>query len=436
MPTFGYTGAAQTYVVPDGVTAVQVECWGAEGSKGGNGDNPGALGGKGGYVKGLLAVTPGETLNIYVGGKTSGYSGGFNGGGDGKYGRGRCGYGGGGGGTSDVRRGGTGLNNRRIVGGGGAGGGGGGASYRTRVPTEGGGGGLPNGLNASTGGEGGTQSAGGDPYSDAGAGTFGVGGDGTQTSAYTDNAGGAGGGGGWYGGGGTPYGNRGMGTEEGYASYGGGGGSSYTGGVTSATSTNATRTGHGQVTVSLPNQLSSATLVDVGTIDPRVANTQGWTYSDYENDPQTRYEIGYREVGQSVWIASTVTSGDHFHEFPAYTFADELDYEIRVRVDDGTGWGPYSTRSLRSDSWVYAPEVAQVETGGAISTLEFEPGFYEVEVRVADSVMGFGEWSATSEAFEVINTNVSVFWGGQWQEVERFIRLSDNTWFQSNSEMM
>src|SRR5207244_3856150 len=84
--TFNYTGAPQSWVVPNGVASVDVDARGAQG--GGNG--PTTPGGKGGRVQTTLAVTPGETLHIYVGEKGGdldspniGGAGGWNGGGPG-----------------------------------------------------------------------------------------------------------------------------------------------------------------------------------------------------------------------------------------------------------------------------------------------------------------------------------------------------------------
>src|SRR4051794_5803823 len=67
--TFNYTGTVQTYSVPGDVTFVVVEAWGAQGG--------GPVGGRGGHAKATIAVSPGETLNVRVGG-----SNGFNGGGN------------------------------------------------------------------------------------------------------------------------------------------------------------------------------------------------------------------------------------------------------------------------------------------------------------------------------------------------------------------
>ena len=75
--TFTYTGSAQSYTVPAGVTSVTVKMWGAGG---GNGGSSGA----GAYLTGSLAVTPGQVLSLIVGG--SGNSGGYGGGGTGSQG--------------------------------------------------------------------------------------------------------------------------------------------------------------------------------------------------------------------------------------------------------------------------------------------------------------------------------------------------------------
>jgi hypothetical protein len=75
--TFSYTGAIQTYTVPDDVTSIKVKCWGAAG---------GSLnGGAGGYAGGTVSVTPGETIQVVVGqggptgGDNLGSGGGFTG---------------------------------------------------------------------------------------------------------------------------------------------------------------------------------------------------------------------------------------------------------------------------------------------------------------------------------------------------------------------
>lgn len=228
---FSYTGNMQTWTVPAGVTSITVD---ARGSKGGDciynqpGVKPDDLGGSGGRVIATYPVTPGQVLNIFVGGIP------YNGGGTGAGSIAQAH----GGGASDIRIGGTALTDRVIV----AGGGGGGGNNCTPNPEPGGNGG---GLIGETGwqcgsqtggsvGLGGTQSAGGAAgTSPATPGVLGIGG----------NAGGAGtasggGGGGYYGGGGAAYG-------------GAGGGSSYTDPLaTSVVHTQGFQNGTGEVIIS------------------------------------------------------------------------------------------------------------------------------------------------------------------------------------------
>ena len=59
---YTYTGSNQSFVVPSGVTSVNVYMWGA-----GGGAGLGGGGGAGCYVQGVLPVIPGETLTIVVG---------------------------------------------------------------------------------------------------------------------------------------------------------------------------------------------------------------------------------------------------------------------------------------------------------------------------------------------------------------------------------
>ena len=80
--TFSFTGAVQTYTVPAGVTGIQIECWGAQGGTGTGFDGVEGTGGLGGYAIGELTVTPGQVLEVYVGGGGITFGpGGFNGGG-------------------------------------------------------------------------------------------------------------------------------------------------------------------------------------------------------------------------------------------------------------------------------------------------------------------------------------------------------------------
>ena len=70
-----YTGAVQTYVATSPTLNVQV-CGGS-----GTAIGPSA-GGLGGCITTTVSVTVGQTLYMYVGGSSSGATGGFNGGSD------------------------------------------------------------------------------------------------------------------------------------------------------------------------------------------------------------------------------------------------------------------------------------------------------------------------------------------------------------------
>lgn len=272
--TFVYTGAPQLYVVPEGVTSISVEVKGAQGGNAGNSN-----GGRGAIVTATLAVTPGESIQINVGG--SGNHGGWNGGGRG------VAFGGG---ASDIRRPAFSTSSscafdlncsataRILV----AGGGGGGTSFTTGS-TEyvadgadaallGGDGGFLN-WNAggavrptgdfTRGGLGGSASAGGLPGNGTlingqgpSAGSLAQGGE----SGYGQGGiAGGGGGGGYYGGGAGGQGSNGdsPAVPNGLAS--GGAGSSYYGGsgVTLATVTGMS-TGDGAVTFSVASAIGNA----------------------------------------------------------------------------------------------------------------------------------------------------------------------------------
>lgn len=244
---FTFTGGVQTFTVPAGVTSVRINTWGA---KGGYGSPANHQGGNGGFATGLLSVTPGQILNVYVGGvganadASTAAPGGFNGGGTGglfpaNYG------GGGGGGASDVRISPYNLADRVIVAGGG---GGGGFNYsQTDFDRGGAGGGLTGetgyggDIQGNTGAAtGGTQSLGGTAgtypsWCTGFDGSLGLGG-----NAGTCSNGGGGGGGGYYGGGGATW-------------SGGGGGSSYIGGVTSGSTIMGINSGAGKIAISWAN---------------------------------------------------------------------------------------------------------------------------------------------------------------------------------------
>jgi hypothetical protein len=217
---FAFTGLVETFTVPECVTSIQIDAFGAQG---GNSDG-GGLGGYGGRIVARLNTAVGATFQIRVGGAgvlcKQDNSGGYNGGGSAN-----CSVGqdsGTGGGATDIRISPYDINSRIIVAGGG-----GGAGYNCASTLDGGGpgggqvggkfvtdcGGQPDAV-----GSGGTQSSGGiggtySTYGSAGSGGFGYGGTGVSSGGAPAYQGG-GGGGGYFGGGGGCW-------------EGGGGGSDY-----------------------------------------------------------------------------------------------------------------------------------------------------------------------------------------------------------------
>lgn len=207
-----------TYVVPSGVTKIEVDCVGAAGGAAqsyyGSTFTP-VSASKGGRVQCTLSVNPNQFIYLYVGGQgesgdfSSGsgsywtLEGGFNGGGTGSVAQdwlgATCAAGGG---ASDLRIGGTALTNRVVV----AGGGGGSFGGVSIGYSGGDGGGLIGGdgkpqlSSPYHEAKGGTQSSGGTgSYSDSGTpinGTLGKGG-----GCPSGGTGVGGGGGGYYGGG-------------------------------------------------------------------------------------------------------------------------------------------------------------------------------------------------------------------------------------------
>ncbi len=227
--TNGTDGSSQPFVVPPNVCVVSVDAFGAQGGTGNVASRAGGLGGRATHT---VPVTPGETLQVLVGGQgqaglmPGGGGGGFNGGGN------STGTltGGGGGGGSELRRGSTRL---LVAGGGGGSGAGGTTGAGTGGGNTGGNGGLGGGVggNQMTGGPGGTGN--GTPGQPGTPGQGGAGGEGS--------VGGGGGGGGLFGGGGgqsTPVAPAGN----------GGGGSGFTSDGTGMT--NGVGSGNGQLSVS------------------------------------------------------------------------------------------------------------------------------------------------------------------------------------------
>ncbi|MCR4339413.1 MAG: glycine-rich protein [Gemmatimonadaceae bacterium] len=321
---FSYTGAFEDWEVPVGVTSITVDGYGAGTSQ--------SLGGR---VQTTLAVTPGESLRVYVGGAGVGSTttGGFNGGGAPGANAPQAF---GGGGATDIRQGGTALADRVVVMGGGGGRGGG----------FGGSGGGTTGQTAAdqftaTGGGGGTQVAGGSGGDAASSGSLGDGGQG-------DVAGSTGGGGGGY------YGGGGGGFNAGNAA-GGGGGSSYADPAVTSDTTHtqgyASATGNGALTFTYSGDVvdNVVRLVRGGTVvgDDKAAATQ-WpsvdTYKTYGGATDmwgttlTPAQVNAADFG--VVLSATVTTGtaevDHVRMTIHYTAqgsGDPGSYLLVLRLD-------------------------------------------------------------------------------------------------------
>lgn len=252
--SYSYNGGVQSFTAPVAGTYL-LQVWGAQGGNAGPGGNTEAVGygGYGGYAKGNIALTKGQTIYICIGGMGSvvdyynggGYGsvpggGGYNGGGNG------CGTvfngyatnsAGGGGATHIAKNTNRGLLKNY-------------ASYKSEILIVAGGGGGS--FMGDSGGAGGGTSGGGNyPGTQSGAGYtdtsngwqsaggFGYGASYTgNTDDDGDRGGGSGSGGGWYGGGGgLTYQTNGA------------GGSGYIGGVTNGSMSNGARSGNGCASV-------------------------------------------------------------------------------------------------------------------------------------------------------------------------------------------
>ena len=250
--TFTHNGAVQTWTCPAGVTSVQVDMSAAQGAKCTN--SACAAGGLGGRVVASVAVVPGTTYSIVVGGagSTSSPYGGYLGGGG-------CAvthintHSAGGGGLSMFGPSANVFDAVIVVGAGG------GSGYTNSLWAGGHGGGEVGGAggpDAISGGQGGGTGSGGakSPREDCAGCT-----DGDQGQGGTGNCNGGGGGGaGWYGGGGGGAG-------------GGGGGSSFTHAIlaTSVVHSQGFQSGNGVVQLSYRPPLEK-TFEFTGTV-------QNWT---------------------------------------------------------------------------------------------------------------------------------------------------------------
>jgi hypothetical protein len=300
--TFQFTGGVQTYTVPVGVNQLDIQVWGAQG--GANWVNNTNFGG---YTRGTLAVTPGEVLQIYVGGQPTTTAGGYNGGGAGD------GAGKGGGGATDVRRAPFTLNDRIAVAGGG-----GGAGFWSNLHVVGGvGGGLIGGNGyrntpADAGGLGASQTGPGANGTcvnfnvTAMAGGFGFGG---TPLSFNCGCEGYGGGGGWYGGAGSGN------------CRGGGGGSGYIlPAATNVLQTAGVRAGNGMVVLTFN-----------GPSTPVVTQTAGLpSGSLFPVGTTTNAFLADDGAGNTATCSFTVTVNDN--EMPVIT---QMPGNITATTDSG-----------------------------------------------------------------------------------------------------
>ena len=337
---FGFTGAVQEFVVPEGVTTVTIQTNGAQGGGSdscvGGENGPQDDGGLGGYARGKLAVEAGDILYVYVGGKGAigtdeAEEGGWNGGGDGGK------WGGGGGGATDVRLVTDDLNSRVVV----AGGGGGGNTGCPEHGAGGNGGGLDGeagdnaGANNTVGGGGG-QAAGGSAGQNGATGAFGQGANPSGSPYHF-----AGGGGGWYGGGSA------------YAA-GGGGGSSYIDGVLEGVTEAGKSAGDGSVTISwnideppcskhaLKLDGSSCLTADVFNQSLSEMTVEMWVRIDNASPafPKVQYTLLENIMGQNAGLG---------FELSVPTFGanpNVLTWKEVTSVEDGVG--SFTTQSFAS----------------------------------------------------------------------------------------
>lgn len=385
--TYAYTGGPQIYVVPPGITSIDVTLDGASGAS----ITGGGTGGLGGRIAGSIAVTPGEVLQVMVGG--SGANGGFNGGS------------GGGGGASDIRRPAfstssscaynltCGYSSRIIVAGAG---GGAGHVYNASGGGNGGAGGAAPTAGTSMddsatvggpgtlsgGGVGGTGGGGGGGTGAGGSGGSGPGDGGGGALGWKPGANGGGGGGGYSGGGGG-------GAFTNLSAAGGGGGSSWGGGagVTVDDSTTGTRSGHGVITIDPPSAITNAAFgltgapayyvvpSDVTALAVRLYGGGSSAFGDivYGQLPVTpddtlQINIGGQGVPVAVQPGGAVTGGQGGYNGGGSVGAG-------VDVNSRGGGGASDIRVRGADDTVYGLEDRVIVAGGGGGCFSFFCGY-------------------------------------------------------------
>lgn len=363
--TFNYTGSNQSWTVPAGVASATVFLLGAGG--GGASIAVGGKGGGGGFVRGTLAVTPGDSYDVIVGQAGGGVAAAnlsgntwrtpatFGGGG-----RGgsllsiTSGYASGGG-RSAIRV--SGSSNDLVS----AGGGGGGGYSNVSVRSEGNGapgGGLSGLTSGAPAGGGGTQVAGGAGGISGWGATY-NGGSGVKFAGGDSNDEGGGGGGGWYGGGGGADINSTV--ALGAGGFGGGGGSSYVASLTGATTT----PGRGR------NPGGSINVQALGN-SPDCASGAGYGGTNSTSVIDTLGGHG------CIFVKYTVSSVDYFETYN-YTGADQT-WTVPAGVTSatfhviGAGGGGAWKRSFDGAGGGYATGTLAVTAGASYTLIVGEAG--------------------------------------------------------------
>lgn len=366
---FTYNGGVQSFVAPANGTYT-LEVYGAEGGTSG-------YGGRGGYSKGDISLTKGQTLYIYAGGQT-----GFNGGGSG---HGRASDSGGG--ATDIRLGGTSLSNRIIVAGGGGGYGGG-------TTSGGAGGGLTGSAGSNrygTAGTGGTQYSGGTGGTNNGNGGY-LGQGGSNDTG--GNSGGGGGGGGYFGGGAGGNDNP---NYDDMDDSGGGGGSGYLGGVTGGTMLTGSNSGNGYARISydLPLTLGSGSSSTTDKQKPSVNDQdyyyesgdplgyKGYTWADLFGPNWTNYVKVTTSTKVNNYNSSSSTTDDKGTQGLAKGWTFDSNTEGFVSGTSALSYvsgGYLKTISASSDGYFYSPNGLNI--GGLNKSKDF------IEIRLKNNSSG------------------------------------------------
>lgn len=182
-----------------------------------------------------------------------------------------------------------------------------------------------------------------------------------------------------------------------------------------------------------PNQPTVTAPAAAATLDPRLPHTVTWTYSDPEGRPQDQWEISYAPSGTTDWKTILGTGTQTSYAVPTDNFADETTYDLRVRTaDKWGGWSTYSAvRTFTTTTWTTLAEVTSATQSANLATTGFDKLFeYETSVRTSDAEFT-GPWS-NPVTFDMLQTNVQVFWSGAWQSASRYIYTTGGSWVQHN----